>query len=158
MGLFIGAGWVHASSAVAAVNFPSEADEKADPIAADNTYQSGVKWLLDRTRDTKTFNLLFQENISFGFLRNCLGLKPFAIAIAVTTFSWPLVAHGVITWQGVDLYTLKGLPSGAWGSLGVSLLMLAVWMFFLTKRTTKTAAFGYADMLLRACDVLPKKR
>jgi len=141
-----------------AINFPSEADEKADPIAADDTYQSGIKWLLDRTRDTKIFNLLFQENIAFGFRRNCLGLKPFAIVIAVTAFIWPLIATGVVTWQGIDFGVLKGLPRSVWGSLTVSLLMLAVWIFFLTKRTAKTAAFGYAEMLLRACDVLPKKR
>lgn len=140
------------------VNFPSMADEEADPIAADNTYQSGIKWLLDRTRDTKTFNLLFQENIAFGFIRNCLGLKPFAIAIAVSTFFWPLFTYAVITRCGVELDAFKGFPNGAWVSLAISLLMLAVWIFFLTKRTAKTAAFGYADMLLRACDVLPKKR
>lgn len=141
-----------------AINFPSVADEEADPIAADNTYQSGIKWLLDRTRDTKTFNLLFHENIAFGFLRNCLGLKPFAIAITITTLFWVLGVHGVVTWHGVDLNAIKWLPSGAWGSLAVSFIMLSVWMLFLTKQTAKMAAFGYAEMLLRACDVLPKKR
>jgi hypothetical protein len=27
-------------------------------------------WLLTQTRDTKTFSILFRENISYGFRRN----------------------------------------------------------------------------------------
>ena len=59
--------------------FPSKMDEEADPDAADATYQSAAKWLLDQTRDREKFALLFQENIAFGFRRNCLGIKPFAV-------------------------------------------------------------------------------
>ncbi|MDD2465298.1 MAG: hypothetical protein PHI97_14980 [Desulfobulbus sp.] len=140
------------------ITFPSKEEEDSNPVAADEIYQSATKWLLDRTRDQKIFELLFHDNIAFGFRRNCLGLKPFAIIIAASMLSWPLLSNNVVTTQGVDFSALHGLSIGVWGSLGISSLMLLVWVFFFTKRTAKTAAFGYADMLLRSCDLLPKKQ
>jgi hypothetical protein len=38
--------------------------------------------------------------------------------------------------------------------MALSTAMLAIWVLFFTQRTVKTAAFAYADMLLRACSAL----
>ena len=43
---------------------PSVADEAADPVAADATYSAACTWLRIRTRDTKRFSLIFEENIN----------------------------------------------------------------------------------------------
>ena len=137
--------------------FPSVSDERDDPIAADHSYQSGVRWLLDQTRDVKTFDLLFQENIAYGFRRNSLGLKPIALTIACSSIAWLFVAQRVITKQGFSPDALESLPIGSWVALATSVIMLTIWIFFLTKRTVKTAAFTYAEMLLRACDILQGK-
>lgn len=139
------------------IDFPSKASEENDPAAADNIYQSATKWLLDRTRDKKTFALLFEEDIAFGFRRNCLGIRPFGIMISAIAFAWPLATSGVVTVQGIEAGLLIGLPIGTWVSLAVSFCMFFVWAYFITKNTVKTAAFGYAHMLFRACDVLPEK-
>lgn len=139
------------------VTFPSKADEQADAIGADDVYQSATKWLLDRTRDKKAFELLFEENIAFGFRRNCLGIKPFAIIISIITFMWPLFLGGVLSIHDLNITNISSLPNGTLASMGVSLFMLFIWVFFITKTTVRTAAFGYADFLLRACDALPKK-
>lgn len=140
------------------IAFPTNAEEEADPTRVDDVYQSATKWLLDRTRDKKTFELLFEENIAFGFRRNCLGIKPLAIVICVVTFVWPLFLTNIFSKGGLNIEKISSLSNGAWVSLGVSLLMLLIWVFFFTKETVKTAAFGYADFLFRACDILPKKR
>ncbi|GEC94644.1 hypothetical protein ZRA01_07170 [Zoogloea ramigera] len=140
------------------VEFPSKASEENDPEGADHIYQSATKWLLDRTRDKKTFALLFDENVAFGFRRNCLGIRPFGIAVSAITLAWSLTKSDVITAQGIDTASLASLSIGTSVSLAVSLCMLFVWTFFVTKETVKTAAFGYAHMLFRSCDVLPKKR
>lgn len=140
------------------IAFPSPEEEIANPSAADETYVSGVRWLLDKTRDTKTFNLLFQENIAFGFRRNCLGIKPISIAIALGVCVWTLAMCGVITLSGISTPALQTLSAGALGTLGTSLLMVLVWVLFFTRTTVKTSAFAYAEFLVRACDVLPKKR
>lgn len=141
-----------------AIAFPTKEDEEADAIGADDVYQSATKWLLDRTRDKKAFELLFEENVAFGFRRNCLGIKPFAIVICISTLVWPLFLGSVFSTHGLNIAAVYTLSNGTWASLGVSLLMLLTWLLFITKATVKTAAFGYAEFLLRACDVLPKKK
>src|SRR5260370_17709690 len=51
------------------------AQEEADSKAADTFYARGGTWLRENTRDTKKFRVLFNENISYGFHRNLLGLR-----------------------------------------------------------------------------------
>lgn len=74
--------------------FPDPAQERADPGAADQIYASGTRWLLDQTRDKKTFGLLFKENVAYGFRRNSLGLRPYAILVAVLAILWVIVDAG----------------------------------------------------------------
>ena len=140
-----------------ATAFPDEAQEAKDPHAADEIYQSAIRWLLNHTRDTKTFSLLFQENIAYGFRRNALGLKPLGLAIAGGCFLWVLVSHVVISNSAeyfYDLSAIMQLPSPAGWSLATSAIMILAWCFYFTEKSVHTSAFAYAEMLLRACDVL----
>lgn len=95
------------------VKFPTKAEEEADPVAADDMYQSATKWLLDQTRDTKKFQLLFDENVAYGFRRNCLGIKPFAIVISVVMFLWPLWTGEVFSVHGFNFAKIMALSDGA---------------------------------------------
>jgi hypothetical protein len=139
--------------------FPSPDQEASKPEAADETYQSGVTWLLAHTRpeDGKKFDLLFKENIAYGFRRNALGTKPLGVTIAIASLLWVLAKESVISISAsriVDLEALSRVPEPAAASLIVSGVMAAVWMSFFTKSNVRTAAFTYATMLLRACDIL----
>ena len=67
--------------------FPTEDQELKKQNMADNVYSSAIEWLLGQTRDKKKFNLLFLENISYGFSRNCLGIKYIAISIALLSIA-----------------------------------------------------------------------
>ena len=49
---------------------PTRQEEAEDQKHADSRYSSAVRWLLEYTRDTKQFHLVFTENISYGFRRN----------------------------------------------------------------------------------------
>lgn len=69
--------------AVPTAKFPTPVEEIADPGLADEAYEAATRWLLGKTRDTKLFRLLFNENIYYGFRRNLLGLRPFGIAVAL---------------------------------------------------------------------------
>lgn len=134
--------------------FPTPEGEFADPAAADAVYASGARWLLDQTRDTASFPLLFKELISYGFRRNCLGLKPIAIAVSVLSLIWLLFAHDVISSTGFDMNLLATLPMQARVVGLVNLALLFVWIFIISRRTVRTAAFMYADLLIRSCDTL----
>jgi len=139
------------------VSFPSYSDESLDPISADQVYTSAVKWLLEQTRDTKTHHLIFKENIEYGFYRNCLGCKPLGVAAAILSTIWILVFGNVITARGFILSAITSIPNSALGALGITLTILSVWLLLITKTNVRTAAFTYAETLLRACDVLDKK-
>jgi len=54
---------------------PSTADEELDPARSRRFYARGGAWLRENTRDTKKFNVLFNENVTYGFRRNLLGLR-----------------------------------------------------------------------------------
>jgi hypothetical protein len=122
-------------------------------------YQSGIRWLLNHTRpdDSKKFDLLFKENVSYGFRRNALGLKPLGLIISIGSLLWALVAADVLfdsTHKYIDIAALSRMPAPALSCLTLSAVMIGVWLSFFTRTSLRTAAFTYAEMLLRACETL----
>src|SRR5580658_465705 len=83
------------------LHFPDETSERKNPTGADITYHSATRWLLAQTRDKKTFGLLFQQNISYGFRRNCYGLRWYgAVASIVALLALIAAASHNMTSQG----------------------------------------------------------
>ena len=79
------------------------------------------------------------------------------IVISVGSILWVLATQGVIVTPIApffDTTKLLSLSSTAIGSLVCSTVMLVVWLFFITEAGVRSAAFTYAEMLLRACDAL----
>lgn len=140
-------------------SFPDAEQEKSDPSKADEVYQSGARWLLDHTRPDsgKQFDLLFRDNVTYGFRRNALGVKPVAITIAIGCLIWTLAKEHVLLGDAgrvVNWSTLPQLSPQATASLSVSAVMLLVWVFFFTRASLRTSAFSFAQALLRTCDTL----
>lgn len=138
-------------------SFPDAAQETNNPTGADDVYQSAIRWLLNHTRDTKKFGILFSENIAYGFRRNTLALKPIGLTIVFVSLVWTLAAQGIITMSSPYLFNTSAVASlsdMSVISITISLVMLLVWVAFFTRRSVRTAAFTYAETLLRACDVL----
>ncbi|CAJ5924884.1 Uncharacterised protein [Burkholderia pseudomallei] len=140
------------------IAFPTTDEEAADPVAADSVYQSGTQWLLGKTRDRARFPLVFKENVNYGFRRNCLGLKPIGMLIAALAMAWTLAASGTLSATGISAPKIAEANIGAKVALIVNLGMLLIWTFLITPISVRRVAFAYADMLLRACDTLPKKQ
>lgn len=142
------------------VPFPDKEQELSNPRAADDIYQSSVRWLLNKTSDIKQFSLLFKENTTYGFRRNALGLKSVGVAASLSSLIWVLVVQGIINGQSknfINAAGLRALPETAVISLATSALMFFVWVFIFTKASVRTAAFTYAETLLRTCDALNKE-
>jgi len=138
--------------------FPTAAQEAANPAAADELYQGGVLWLLGKTRDKTKFPFVFKENVNYGFRRNCLGLKPVGILIALSAMVWTLVASGIYTFDRLSTQNVLAASIGAKATFTVALMFVLIWVFLITGDSVRRVAFAYADMLLRTCDTLPKKR
>ncbi len=139
--------------------FPDKDQEARDPAAADEVYQSGVRWLLNHARpdDSKKFDLLFKENVAYGFRRNALGMKLVGLILSIGSLLWTLAREDVLfnsARKSIDVEAFWRMPEAATASLVVSATMVVAWVFFFTKASVRTAAFTYAETLLRACDTL----
>jgi len=138
--------------------FPDAEQEKSDPAKADEAYQSGARWLLDHTRpEGGKFDLLFRDNVTYGFRRNALGARPLGIVVAIACVLWVLAKAHVLFGAGgkiVDWSVVGQLSPPAIASLAVSGVMLLVWVLFFTKTSLRTCAFSFAETLLRTCDTL----
>ena len=139
---------------------PAPEGEAVDPKAADDLYRAGTTWLLGQTRDTKTFPLVFKENIAFGFQRNALGLRRSGIVVSVLSFLVVLAstAHGTRFFAELSLDALTRVSAPQLVALAVSLVFLGVWIFGLNEAALRRTAFAYALRLFESCDRLPQPK
>jgi len=124
---------------------PTHAEEDADNSGADRRYDEAVAALRERTRDPVRFQLLFAENIEYGFRRNCLGLRPYALAVAAASL---LVA-------AIAIIAIHGAQRTAYiVSAGIALLALIGWQMLVRPDWVKLAAERYSNQLLAAIEQL----
>ena len=123
---------------------PTKAEQAAAPDAADATYRMCSDWLRGKALEQKAnspFDVVHDENISYGFRRNILGIRVPALAIAV--FSLAVVASAFVFDRSpvIELGAVVGI--GAYVVLGV------------TEAALKRAADNYSERLLRAVEAIP---
>jgi hypothetical protein len=134
------------SAKIPNLRFPTADEERADPRSADQVYEAATQWLLAHTRDTTKFNLLFRENISYGFRRNLWGLKPLGATVALAT----AIISTAITVAGYVAH--QSLPSQVIAISTLILWVWSVWWIFGVRSTwVKTPADAYGAQLLSAC-------
>lgn len=121
---------------------PTSEEEIHNPAAADQRYDSAIRWLLEYTRDKKTYALVFNENITYGFRRNIYGLKPFGLIIAALSFLANAAA----------IYVTASFVPVHIGSTVVALLAVFAWLFIVSEIWVRDAADAYAVRLLAACE------
>ena len=142
-----------------AQTFPSEQTERTDPEKADNLYRASTTWLIGQTRDQKTFDLLFKENVAFGFQRNALGLRAAGIAICFFALLWAALHDHLLTFKApyFDVSATLAMPEATLVTIAVSVAMLLLWLFVFTTSAVKRVGFAYAERLIESCDKLATK-
>jgi hypothetical protein len=116
---------------------PSEIEEKQDPRKADRRYSDAVEILREKTR-TSDFAPLASENAEYGFRRNCLGIRPIAIAVAVAVGT-----------ASVALILIDG-SARFWVDGGVAIAAALGWWKLVAPEWVRSAAELYADRLMEA--------
>lgn len=136
---------------------PTAAEEASDPDAADARYRSAILWLIEQCRSPSHF-LILNENTSYGFRRNLLGLKPVGVALCMATIAVPLLVASsrypheaalVGRWLTDTAHVLQPVQVGA---CALGLIALSSWLFVVRPSWVKEAAELYALRLLAACD------
>lgn len=131
------------------VAVPSAEVECTNQAAADAFYEQCGVWLRQSTRDTKKFPLLFNENITYGFRRNLLGVK------------WPALTLNLLV-VAICIVLLSHVGWGTETELGkrtIAVLVVAVaqanYMLFVVRRSAVwDSARAYARELILSCETL----
>ena len=131
------------------VKLPTPEEEAADPRAADEVYEACGAFLREKTRDSKKFRLVFEENCNYGFRRNIWGMKP--IGLAMTALG--LAAIVAVPFLEPAARSEERLGLGA-VTAGIDLFLVLGWLFVIKPGWVRLAAEAYAERLLEACERL----
>jgi hypothetical protein len=129
-------------------SLPSAEQEKENPAEADAAYASYGDYLLAKTRDKERFQLLFQENVNYGFRRNLWAMKPVGIAISILS----IAALAIITrWEarGDAVSWFANLTA-----IAIVAMLLTWWLVRITPSWVKIVGDAYAMRLLASIDEL----
>ena len=138
------------------VSFPTTEEEQRSPESAGQIYKSATRWLLEQTRDTNKYSLLFTENISYGFRRNMLGLRWIGLACTALAASW-LVVDSVQLAPASPIALVDQLLGGPVPhriGLAACGLFAILWMLGVSAVNVRESAFAYAERLIAACESL----
>lgn len=127
---------------------PTRECEAKDPATAQSFYTACYDHLRLNTYDTEKFRILFNENVAYGYLRNLLGLKPYAIAINIAGAfaAWALYNRPPAFASMTDGKLLIQVGLAIWHILYLSLAI--------TERSVMVASKRYARQLTLSCETL----
>jgi hypothetical protein len=123
---------------------PTVDEERADPAGADTYYARGATWLRENTRDTKKFDVLFNENIGYGFRRNLLGLKLPGLLLNALI----LTACLAIFWHRWPIDLSRPFDAKLLAVVVIAVLHATYLALFVTEAAVVEAARTYARQLL----------
>jgi hypothetical protein len=122
---------------------PTRADEEANPEESDARYETATTALRQLTRTGSDFSLVARQNADYGMRRNCLGLRPVALAVA-----------GIVLALSVILFLAEEEAWHFWFPAVVSAVALPVWWFFVSGEWVRSAAELYAVRLMETIETL----
>ncbi len=130
--------------------FPTKQEESAHPKESDDIYEAAVKCLITKTRDIKTYNLVYNENVSYGFCRNLYAMRKIGIIVALlgTILSGYAGIRFILMDEGYTFYLIPFVCSA------INILFLILWIFKIKSSWVKTSASAYAQRLLETTDNL----
>jgi hypothetical protein len=121
---------------------PNQADEAANPAAADADYEAAIRLLLTRLRNNPAQRLLNVENRNYGYTRNLLGLKRLGVVLAWVCLVIALLVGGSLLiaegWRSADPLALP---------IVVSVVALLLWPR-VNADMVRPAAEAYADRVM----------
>jgi hypothetical protein len=127
---------------------PSLEEENTEPEAADAYYSRCATWLRENTRDTKKFQVLFNENVTYGFRRNLLALKAPGLFLNAGT----VIACVTLFWYRYPIDFTSSFNQKVLAVIIVAALHAAYLATFVSEAGVFDAARIYARQLLLSCE------
>lgn len=125
---------------------PKKNDEEKSREKADVLYENAVVALRNKTRDKCKYNVLYEANKKYGFLRNLLGVKWFAIITSVV-----FIILNVIMNCKINIICDANILVGQ----NIILIIYIVFMLFVVnEQILKDTADNYAIRLFETLNIL----
>ena len=132
---------------------PTVDEERKNHRSADEVYETYTTILKNVARDTSQDRLVSEENRNYGFRRNALGLKPFALPISVAAALLNVILF-IYDWR-----LHSALPVDIALICFSNLFLAVIWLCVIKPDWVKTISESYADRLLEVADRLqPENR
>lgn len=127
---------------------PTAECEKSNTVASNGFYDRCGIWLRERTRDKSKFNLLFEENITYGFRRNLYGLKVPGLLLNIL-----VVIACIFLLSPYGGILIKTTRNELFTVFIIALIHAIYLLFFVTKKSVIEAAKQYSEQLIKSCDI-----
>jgi len=133
------------------LKLPTLKEEKEKPQKADEVYEVATGILIERTRDTSKFGLVFKENCNYGFRRNLWGLKKIGLPVAGIG---SVLVFVISLCEVLKSKSILGADTLQVTCLAFNLALLCAWWKIINPEWIKIVADSYADRLLAATEKL----
>jgi hypothetical protein len=125
------------------LQLPTPQEEAADPQKADQIYDAAGLALRVRARGLPGGELVLEQNCEYGFRRNALGLRPYALPVAsaglLGVVVWVFAAPGFLGRPSIPLLAVL---------LAMESLLVAFQALLVRMAWVESAAWAYAERLL----------
>lgn len=132
---------------------PTPDEEANDPRKADDFYNSAGNWLREHTRDQRKFAILFGENITYGYCRNLLGLKPVALCFNVAVLA---IGGGILYFKPAYFSQIIYIEEKLTVILIAAVLHSAFLLSWVNAKAVREASRAYGRQLILCCETLMK--
>lgn len=130
---------------------PTVEEERIDLQIAIVNFNSCIDYLIRKTRNRNDYPLVFEENVSYGRIRNLFGLKPIALSLGfiLLIFQMFLIynAYG-IGWNISAVPILKII------SVIFTIIYLIYFLFIINEKHVYDEGIKYGKALLETCEDL----
>jgi len=114
----------------------------------EDVFRAWIRYLRGKTRETKKFQLIFKENVDYGFRRNLWAMKKLALLIDGVAIAACYIYVGVT----IGFSDLAHYPSQFYLTLVIDTLLAILWILLINENWVKTQAFAYAERLIESFD------
>nr|WP_314841394.1 hypothetical protein [uncultured Microbacterium sp.] len=136
--------------AVSGRQLPNLLEQETDPSGSDSIIERAVRAALVvlRSEDGSGFEVLHNENISYGFRRNLLALRPFGIVVSVAAlgFTLAITVFGVLAWAVATPILL------------VQAVVGALWIAVATREWVREQAESFGERFFIVLDAAAARR
>ena len=134
------------------IRMPSPEDELDSLQNADEYYRTATLHLIAATRDIEKFPLVFKELVSYGFNRNCYGVRWFGCIVSVVALILTGIQSGLLTATDIEktYNAIKEVTLGQGLTATVSAVMAIIWTAHFSATTVKLSGYSYAERLLES--------